>query len=190
MRFSLRSGSVELALESLRFFNLDLAVFEILDPGYLAREASFKKEGLQIWSLGVLPAAIQIGEGHPLFDAPQVSLKDLENELLLEFPTKATSEGLRRAGILQVSDERFLITNHTPLRRQLVREGLAFAVSHLLPADTEVRDGVRYIPLEGLQYRICAAVNPRQPRLPEVERYLELLREELESVDVYADGKG
>lgn len=184
VRFSLRSGSAGLALDSLRFFNLDAAVFVVLEPRFLEREASFKKEGLQLWSMGTIPAAIQLGEGHPLFDAPSVSLKDLENDLLLEFPTKVTSEGLRSAGVLQVSDERLLITNHEQLRQQLIREGCAFSVSHMLHTEANPRNGIRNIPLEGLQYRLCVATNPQQPRLPEVERYLELLQEELKNVGI------
>ena len=190
VRFSLRSGSAGIALDGLRFFNLDAAVFVVLEPRFLERKSFFKKEGLELRALGVMPAAIQIGEGHPLFDAPNVSLQDLENDFLLEFPTKVTSEGLLNAGVLQVSDERFLITNHDELRHQLLQEGLAYSISHMLPANENPLDGIRYVPLEGLHYQICVATNPQQPSLPEVERFLELLREELKNVGIQLTEEG
>ena len=190
LRFSLRSGSAGLALDLLRFFNLDVAVFVVLEPRFLGRQASFKKEGLELHSLGIMPAAVQIGEGHPLFDAPSVSLEDLANDALLEFPTKATSEGLLDAGVLQVNDERFLITNHEKLRSQLVREGHAFAITPMLSVRKNPQDGIRSIPLENLQYHVCVATNPRQPFLPEAERYLELLQEELKDAGICQAEKG
>ena len=184
VRFTLKSGSVSLALDGLRFFNLDLAVFMALEPNYPGYKATFEKHGLELQLLGELPAALQLGQEHPLFTAENISIQDLEEDFLLEYPTKATSNGLSSAGFMQIKDERFLFTNHESIRNQLIQEGLAFSVSHMLPAEQSPANGIRSIPLEGLSYKLCIATNPNAPQLPQIDRYKALLQEELAAAGI------
>ena len=129
--------------------------------------------------LGQLPAAIQIGEGHPLYHAPVVSAKDFAEDHLLEVPGKTISYALLKSGTMRVREDRVIISDQSSVRRRLLQEGLVFMVGHMLPNQPEYKNGIRFIPLESLSYTLCAVTNPLHPPVPELDRFMELLQEEL-----------
>ena len=50
------------------------------------------------------------------------------------------------------------------------------------PEQLDRQYGFRNIPLDGLYYKLVSVVNANRPVRPEVERYLELLDQELDTV--------
>ena len=66
---------------------------------------------------------------------------------------------------------------HHGVRKQLIREGLAYEINYYLPGLTDPEH--RYFPLEGLNFKIHAITNPLRPHTPELDRFLELLKEEI-----------
>lgn len=62
-----------------------------------------------------------------------------------------------------------------------------FTVGHMLPNQQEYKDGIRYIPLEKLSYTLCTVTNPLHPPIPELDRYMELLQEELLTAGVQSE---
>lgn len=184
LSFSFDSCSPETTVSKLQFFDRELVVNLILVPNYLEWETTFQKHGLDVRYLASLPAAILIGKDHPLFHAEHISPADLTDSFFLDYPSKVTSRGLLKAGVMQISDDRILTSTHSAVRNQLIQDGLAVSVSCMFPEDLTRDSGIRYIPLEGLYYKLCAVSNPLQSPVPEVERFIQLLTEELDAAGV------
>lgn len=173
--FSFSSGSDN--WEKLRNFNLELDLSMTLSSHHLAYIERIEKFGLTDRLLATIPGCIRIGEGHRLYEAERVTLDDLRNDVLLDTPTASVSRALLNAGILRIQPNHRISSMHHDSRRQLLREGLAYEIRHYLPNRPE--PGFRYIPLEALSYKFHAVTNPLHPPIPELDRYLELLEEEL-----------
>lgn len=163
----------------LKFFNLELSLMLLFTPNFFSTQANLKKDGLHCKILGSVPAAIRIGEKHRLYHEPIVTPSDLSEDLLLDMPDNEVSNALVRGGIMQIDNKNVIIANHAPLRDRLLQEGMAYAVSHMLPEHATPKNGIRYIPLDGLSYKLCVVTNPLHPATPEIERFQELLDEEL-----------
>jgi len=163
--------------ELLRNFNLEGALSMTMGPHYLSKEDIIAKNGLHAELLATLPGCIRLGKGHRLFDAPDVTIADLQNDLLLDTPNASVSEALLTAGILRIQPNHRISSMHHGVRKQLLLEGLAYEINYYLPNQPE--PDYRYIPLEELQYKMIAVTNPLRPEIPELERFWELLRQEL-----------
>ena len=167
------------SLERLRFFDLELALAMVVTPLYMSQEKRMQSKGLEVQCLGQLPVAIRIGKGHPLYYAETVSPKDFAEDHFMEVPGKIVSSALLKSGTMRVREDKIIISSQIAVRNRLLQEGLVFMVGHKLPNQPEYLDDIRYIPLEGLSYTLCAVTNPLHPPIPELERYMELLQEEL-----------
>ena len=181
--FSMTSGGTS-ATKLLKFFNLELSIKLLFAPSFHSTQAYLVKEGLQCKLLGSVPAAIRIGENHRLYQEKNIVFSDLSEDFLLDVPGKEISKVLSKAGITQIDSKKLIITNHAPLRDRLLREGMAYAIGHMLPEYSVPKNGIRYIPLDGLSYKLCVVSNPLHPNTPELERFLELLNEELSTCGV------
>lgn len=163
--------------QQLRSFNLEAAISLTVGPHHLSKENTVSKFGLHSELLATLPGCIRLGKGHRLFDAPNVTLSDLRNDLLLDTPNASVSESLLTAGILRIQPNHRISSMHRGVRKQLLLEGLAYEINYYLP--NLQKPDYRYIPLEPLQYKLSVVTNPVRPAVPEVERFLELLQKEL-----------
>lgn len=173
--FSFTSG--DNSYEKLKNFNQELGISMTLTPHYLSNLETVAKKGLESRLLTTLPGCILLGKGHRLFDAEHVTLSDLKNDLLLDTPSRSVSNSLLTAGIVRIEPEHRISSMHHGVRRALLREGLAYEVNYYLP---NVRDpDYRYFPLEGLSFKLHAVTNPLRPPIPELDRFLELLEEEI-----------
>ena len=56
--------------------------------------------------------------------------------------------------------------------------GQAFQIQHM-PGESFQEEGLRYIPIEGLNYVVYMVTNPKFPLCPEALRFIELLKEEI-----------
>lgn len=171
-------------IEMLRFFDLELSLTMVVTPLYMSQEKKMQNKGMEVRRLGQMPAAIQIGQGHPLYHAETVSAKDFAEEHFLEMPGKTISYALLKSGIMRIREDRIIISSQSSVRRRLLQEGLVFTVGHMLPNQPEYKDDIRYIPLEGLSYTFCAITNPLHPPISELDRYMELLEEEMHSAGI------
>lgn len=173
--FSFTSG--EGSFEKIKNFNQELGISMTLSPHYLSKLQTIERFGLESQLLTTLPGCIRLGEGHRLFDADRVTLEDLKNDLLLDTPSRSVSTSLLTAGIVRIQPEHRISSMHHGVRKQLLAEGLAYEINYYLPNRMEPH--YRYIPLEGLSFKIHSIVNPLRPPIPELDRFLELLEEEL-----------
>ena len=105
-------------------------------------------------------------------------------QYLLEMLGRTISHALLKSGIMRIREERIIISSQSSVRRRLLQEGLVFMVGHMLPNQPEYKNGIRFIPLESLSYTLCAVTNPLHPPVPELDRFMELLEEELHSAGI------
>ena len=161
-------------------FTLEVSFVLMLNSRYLAYLDSIQKKGLHATLLATFPGAIRIGKGHPQFDNPNATPSDFENDLMLDSRNATVSRGLLSAGITRIKPNYNIICGKHTTREALVARGLAYDITYFLPTDAD-REDFRYIPMEGIVYHLIALTNPLHPPVPELDRFMEILREELQS---------
>lgn len=151
------------------------------ESSVLTVQAAAEAKGLAVMELKKLPLSAAISPAHSLYDMQELSYRHLEDQLLADHPSTFGSHRKQLKALLPAWQERKVLTNHHPTLEQLVDSGIAFSVGpEFQTAETKARD-LRYIQLGSLHQVLVAVYNPTNPMLPETQRYLELLREELES---------
>lgn len=166
------------AFEQLMNFALEIGFILKLSTSYLSFLDDIQKKGLHARVVATLPGAIRIGKGHPQFANPNVSPTDFENDLLLDSHNATVSRGLLSAGIARIKPNYNIICGKILVREELVRRGLAYDITYYLPTDVSSEE-FRYIPMEGLTYHLIAITNPLHPPVPELDRFMEILEQEL-----------
>ena len=167
------------SLHSVKYFNIELAFQVVISPHLLSVASNITNEGIAYMEICRFPGAIKIGKGHRLYHAENISLKDLENDLFIDSPTGAVSRSLLTAGIISIDPKRNITISRQPiLTDQLISSGLAYSTGFYLPSMINANPDIRYVPLKELEYIFIAIYNPQRPMLPEVSRYLDLVREE------------
>lgn len=143
-------------------------------------KASAEAKGLEVKVLKKFPLSAAIGPAHRLYDTPELSYNHLENQLLADHPSTFSSHRQQLKALLPAWQEHKVLTNSYSSLEQLVDEGTAFSIGpEFHTAQTKAR-GLRYIRLGNQCQFLIAVYNPSIPMLPETQRYLELLLEELE----------
>lgn len=168
------------AFEQLMNFALEIGFILKLSTSYLSFLDDIQKMGLHARVVATLPGAIRIGKGHPQFANAHASPADFEDDLLLDGQNATVSKGLLAGGIARIKPNYNIICGKFLVREELVRRGLAYDITYYLPTDVSSEE-FRYIPMEGLTYHLIAITNPLHPPVPELDRFMEILREELRS---------
>lgn len=181
--FSMVKLSREEMLNQLATCQLDCGILFDFEPFIRALETELESRKLQWRIHRTVPACIVLGPGHPLYEAAEITLRDLEGDVLIENRNRAVSSNRFMQGIICIPPERILIADDKDCRYKLLAEGLGFSVSRKPAEDVIQKYGLRCIPLQNIRHQIISVTNPLQPVLPEVERYLELLERALEQME-------
>ena len=168
------------AFEQLINFALEIGFILKLSTSYLSFLDDIQKMGLHASVVATLPGAIRIGKGHPQFANAHASPADFEDDLLLDGQNATVSKGLLAGGIARIKPNYNIICGKFLVREELVRRGLAYDITYYLPTDVS-REEFRYIPMEGLTYHLIAITNPLHPPVPELDRFMEILQQELDA---------
>ena len=171
----LREGDSRSKLKS---FHLEAAITLVLSPHLLSILDNAEKMELESRVLCDIPCMLRIGKGHRLFDTDTISPKDLEQDFFMDTPGSTVSDALLKAGILRVNKDHSIRTHQHTLRKQGILDGLAYEVVHVFPSQLQ-DPNYRCIPLEGFSYKLVLTTNPLRPPIPELDRFFELLNEEL-----------
>lgn len=171
--------------ENLRSFTLEIGFVLVMNTGYLSQQDAIQKLGLSSRLVATLPGAIRIGKGHRLFHAESISPEDLEDDMFLDSSNSSVSKALLDAGIARIKPNYNIISSQHRVRNELVLRGLAYDITFYLPGQEDEAD-FRYIPLEGLSYKLLSITNPLHPPMPEVDRFSELVLEELQATGLRA----
>lgn len=165
---------------NLRSFTLEIGFVLVMSSGYLSQQDAIQKLGLSSRLVATLPGAIRIGKGHRLFHAESISPEDLEDDMFLDSSNSSVSKALLDAGIARIKPNYSIISSQHTVRNELVLRGLAYDITFYMP-DQKDDTAFRYIPLEGLSYKLLAITNPLHPPVPEVDRFMALVAEELQA---------
>ena len=161
-------------------FALEIGFVFKFSSRYLSYLDDIQKRGLQAKVVATLPGAIRIGKGHPQFTNPNASPADFEDDILLDTRNATVSKGLLAAGITRIKPNYNIICAKFSVREELVRRGLAYDITFYMPEYANCEE-FRYIPMEGLSYCLIALTNPLHPPVPELDRFMEILQQELDS---------
>ena len=177
VEFTFEGSKAGDGLKRLINYELDIVLFmnySSYNPP--SRFDVIKENGLHHEVLRYIPAAVRIGKGHPLYGAPTVKAEDLKGSKILT-GSKDSISPLLRAFLPTIKSDA-LVVHNPETRKMLIDSGLGYQLSYL-PAPQFQREGVRYIPIEGLNYIYYLVTNPKCPLCDEAKRYIELLKEEL-----------
>ena len=123
-------------------------------------------------AIGTIPTMIRISPSHPLYHKSDLCIRDFEQESIIDRGPLATAPVVKP--YLSVDSSRALLADDPLVRNHLLDAGLGYCIVPRSLQPSAYRD----IPL-GMEYRILAITNPRQPLHPEMTRFLELLEEHL-----------
>jgi hypothetical protein len=146
-------------------------------------EKQLRKGGLHRQVLKKVPAVIQVGPGHRLYEAERINPYDLHNEVFIDDPHTSLSRSNAFINSLYVDPERVLFIANPGIRREAMMMGLGYIIGVMPPQNTVSK--VRSIPLEGCSFIFGAVTNSQSPTQPEIMRLLQLAKENLD--EAYPD---
>jgi len=162
---------------------IELCLSSSLSYSLGAWEKQLRSGGLHRQVLKKVPAVIQVGPGHRLYDAQAISPYDLRNEVFIDNPHASLSRSHSFSSNLYVDPERTLFIANPGIRREAVNRGLGFVVEVMPPKDSP--GTLRSIPLEGGFFVFGAVTNSQIPAQPEIMRLLQLAKKNLD--EAYPD---
>lgn len=178
VEFSIEDGRSGDCLKRIINYDLDIALFiNFSSYNPPSRMETIKEHNLECKILGSIPAAVCIGNGHPLFDKPEIKMEDLRNTKLLV--SSRTNLSTILPAYLPVKKSNTLLVQGYNVRQMLLDAGQTFQIQHM-PSAAFQRKSLRYIPIDGLSYVVYVVTNPKFPLCEEALRYIELLEEEFE----------
>ena len=166
------------SLQQVALFEMDLFIKFAFAQQMHILQAQFREMELQWIELAEFPFAIHLGPGHRLYHEAQVDLSMLENDFLIDTQRKAMATSSIVNSVIRVRADRVLAVEDAQLRSRLLENGLGYTAQPVMPYETR---HLRRIPLGNLRSKLLAIYNPARPMRPEVARYIELLRQELDS---------
>ena len=176
--FHIQTDSSESAIRRLAVGELD-AVIEVKHTrGWRKLEAALEDNHLNWRILKELPYFICVGPGHRLYDRESVQPQDLHREVFIDSAGRVYGNGFW-GDLVEINTNQRIAVSNEVARRELLRRGVGYSVEVFAPKTVENSD-LRYIPVEGLTSIFCAITNPKAPYNPLVERYIELVQQELD----------
>lgn len=179
--FTVTGDPLDTALQKLLVNEIELDVRFVYTMVGRKVEIKAENQGLSWQILTTVPAAARVGPGHRLYNAVSVTPRELEQETLIEPATRYFSKSNLLKGFMDIDPNKTVASANSSARRQMISAGLGYFIVPLVPDELDRRFEMHRIPIEGLSYHLYVIHNPRYPRRPEVQRYLELLQQTLQS---------
>ena len=179
LRIETFSYSADQVYRKLPSGELDCSIPSILQNSLGYWERMFDKGDLHRQVLKTIPAAIQVGPGHPLYDAKELLPQDLKNMTMVDNPHDPLSKGSIFSSVLYMRPENVLFAAKGPMQTALIRQGFCFGFTMLPPVQQRTTTEFRYIPLIGVNFHVLAVTNTQRPTPPEVLRILQVLKQNL-----------
>ena len=179
--FTVTGDPLDTALQKLLVNEIELDVRFVYTMVGRKVEIKAENQGLSWQILTTVPAAARVGPGHRLYNAVSVTPRELEQETLIEPATRYFSKSNLLKGFMDIDPNKTVASANSSARRHMLSEGVGYFIVPLVPDELDRRFEMHRIPIEGLSYHLYVIHNPRYPRRPEVQRYLELLQQTLQS---------
>ena len=169
------------AFKKLSLFEVDCVLTAPFTVNKSYVQAHLNNHSLQWKELTRIPVYICIGPGHRLYNEPDVSPRDFENDTLLDTSTRALSRCTFLKDIIKFNGDLAISSYYPTVNYQILEKGLAYKICKR-PSDKTIKHyGLRCIPLEGVSQQLMYATNPMRPLAPEVSHFLELVEEEIKT---------
>lgn len=178
--FSKSFGPYRTLHQKLLAGEADLLILQHSEASIPTIKASTEAKGLAVKVLKKFPVAAVISPAHRLYCKEDLTLQDLENELLVSSPSTFHSHRQRLKAVIPDWQERKILTSDEATLDQLVDSGAVFCIAPEFYTEKAQKRQLRFIRLNEYCQVLIAVYNPACPMLPEAQRYLELLQEELD----------
>ena len=165
-------------VKQLLNYELDIAFYFRLTSYSHGIQESMEQEGLYSEELATFPAAVSIGEKHPLYHQEVIEMEDLRPYPMLDSSKSGVSNAKILTAYIPINRDNLVIARGATIRRKLLYEGLGYQLSHL-PSIADRDPALRYIPVNGLSYTIYLLTNPKYPKTAELEHFIALVKEEI-----------
>lgn len=180
INFSMCSYSVPEIINKLLTNELDCGIIFNFEPRLHILESKLKAKNLHWKKLQSLPVYFIIGKGHPLYDKENPKPSDFENHIILDGTQRALERSDYLRGLMTIRSKNVLVVSRAVVRYELLSMGYGYTICNKPTDDIIQQYGLRCIPIEGAAYALLLITNPAQKHPPEIERFLDILDEELE----------
>lgn len=170
------------ALEKLYLSMIDVAIITARPSGCTDVLQMAESRGVAVEQIGLVPVVLRIGPRHPLYNEPEIKLSDFRNYTFVDYTGNTFLQDEELRTLLQINMDRIVRVDDRSSKSRLIANSQMYSVGCKLPPRLNRLFGFRNIPLGDLHYRLYSLTRKKQKPTPEVRRYLELLREELESL--------
>lgn len=178
VQFSFESANSESFYDRLVLQQSDVSIgfsFSLYDQHFMNIASSKKLLYQKMISIQV---GICIGEGHRLYHKKNLTPEDLAGERFMDYTSKPIINTSMMLAYVPINPENLLLCSNADLRYDILKKGLAYTVM-CIPSKSAQQEGLRYVPIPGLTMTVTAYTDPVRSKSPLVNRYLELLQEEI-----------
>lgn len=136
-----------------------------------------------IWTIRKeIPYVIRIGPGHRLYHKENLVPEDFNGDVIIDTPDALVVNSGMLKSFVDVDPERVMLESDRTTRYDMLRRGVGFMPGVKFPEELDRQYGLRNVYLEGVYYAVVSVLNADLPVRPEVQRYLELVDEELSGI--------
>lgn len=175
--FSFSSATVVSAPKRLSLCELDAALIAPFTRDARLSHGQLENKNLRWKVLGQIPMTICIGPGHRLYEKPELTPADFDGEVLLDTPGLAFSRISWIQDYVKFDPSRAISCDN--YASELIAQGIGFSIRRSPTSRVLKCYNLRCIPLDGLTQELICITNPARPLLPEVQRFIDILDEEL-----------
>ena len=137
--------------------------------------------GLKVEVGSCIPLVLRIGPGHPLYRQEQLTPDDFRDDVLIDAPGKAMARSYTVRVSLGYAPERTLTTIDARTRCEMVSQGLGYSCGPQYPKELDRQYGFRNIVIPQTPVSLVTVRKQSTPT-PEIQRYLELLEQEMAQI--------
>ncbi len=165
--------------DRLSSFDLDLAIFARFKTNRTIHEKIMSERKLEWKYLGNIETVLYIGPGHRLYNKPDLSLQDFQDDFFLDTPSMEISKNGIIRKTMHIPQNKIIPCNESSIKHDLIENGLAYTIGKMPAKETVQRRMLRCIPIDELSQPIYCAYNPARPLAPEAKEFLEIVEKNL-----------
>lgn len=139
-------------------------------------------KGLSVTVLKEIPVVLRCGPNNPLYAKENVTPADFSAYPFVDYTHRVFLDHPNLRHLIPIDRKRVATVNDRTAKHQLVSKGTFVSIGCQLPNDLNEKYHLRILPLPGISYSMILLEKKRQQRSPLAEQYVELLKEELETI--------
>lgn len=177
--FTMSTYTTVEAVQKLITCELDIAVLLNHKARLLNVETLLSSKGLQWQNIASIPAVIQIGPGHRLYNQQEIQPKDLQDDLFVDNLHDPLVKNEYLKGIIRLSPDKTVSVQSEHIRNQLVTQGLGYSID---AGTSQNASCFRTIPLPEATYVLSVVTNPLYKPSEATEKYISYVKRALSTL--------